>query len=270
MSGIKTLLHPYYLTNIFACLLYIIAKSTTWICRRMFSEEEVCEIDWMDQEILIFLGFVIVIKNRRWKPVQWTEYASNVFMFAKGANALLFFRKDVRLSVAYMIICLAFFFVAPEPKYKGPENITYFRGQALEEELMHNPRSVYVVEFFASWSTHCTHFSEVFSKISLGYDGEYLKFGKLDVGRYPVVAKKFNVDTSVTSKQLPTIILFENGKEKIRRPIIDKKQTVWTYVFKSENIIKDFNLNEYLDESKKKSKNKSKPENKVEQKSKTD
>ncbi len=42
---------------------------------------------------------------------------------------------------------------------------------------------------------------------------------------------RFNVDTSVSSKQLPTLILFVNGKEKMRKPVIDKKGTVWKYTF---------------------------------------
>ena len=35
----------------------------------------------------------------------------------------------------------------------------------------------------------------------------------------PFFASRFNIDDSVTSRQLPTLILFKNGKEEIRRPI---------------------------------------------------
>lgn len=249
-SFLSTLLHPYFFLNIFACSAYIASKNVLWICEKVYPQDDICQLDWRDQEILIFLCFIIAIKNRRWKPTMWTEYMSNVFMFTKCANFLLFCRKDYRFAVAYMIFCLGLFIVTPEPKYKGPENITYFRGQALEEELLMHPKNVYVVEFFASWSSPCTHFTSVFADLSLQYSDDYLKFGKLDIGRYPQIAKRFNIETSVTSKQLPTLILFVNGKEVLRKPFIDNKSTVWKYSFTKENILRDYSLNEHLQESK--------------------
>lgn len=42
---------------------------------------------------------------------------------------------------------------------------------------------------------------------------------------------RFKVDGSSWSKQLPTIITFENGKEKMRRPYVDYKGTVQKFFF---------------------------------------
>ena len=42
---------------------------------------------------------------------------------------------------------------------------------------------------------------------------------------------RYKVDGSSWSKQLPTIILFENGKEKMRRPYVDYKGTVQKFFF---------------------------------------
>ena len=39
-------------------------------------------------------------------------------------------------------------------------------------------------------------------------------------------SSRFNVSTSTWSKQLPTLILFENGKEVARRPFVDSKNRV--------------------------------------------
>lgn len=58
-----------------------------------------------------------------------------------------------------------------------------------------------------------------------------LKFGKLDVGRHPDVAAKYRINDSSKSKQLPTLILFKQGKEVDRRPYIDRNNKLVHFVF---------------------------------------
>jgi thioredoxin-like negative regulator of GroEL len=60
---------------------------------------------------------------------------------------------------------------------------------------------------------------------------ENLKFGKIDVGRYPDAAKKYNINDSSMSRQLPTVILFKNGKEVTRRPAADNRGKLIKFFF---------------------------------------
>ena len=91
----------------------------------------------------------------------------------------------------------------PEPTYKGPENITYFRANSLAEELARDTKVesvqlivdislslkvVWIVTFYAAWSPACINFTSVFSKLSADYGLPNLKFGKVDVGRYSSLA----------------------------------------------------------------------------------
>ncbi|XP_060579991.1 thioredoxin-related transmembrane protein 2-B-like [Ruditapes philippinarum] len=62
---------------------------------------------------------------------------------------------------------------------------------------------------------------------------------------------QYRVNTSSFSKQLPTLILFQDGKEKMRRPAMSGKGTVVKYVFTKQNIINDFELNEVYSQCKK-------------------
>nr|KAG5702311.1 hypothetical protein BaRGS_002978 [Batillaria attramentaria] len=82
------------------------------------------------------------------------------------------------------------------------------------------------------------------------YTLDNLRFGKIDVSRYPQVAEKFGIDTSTWSKQLPTVILFQEGKEKIRRPVSTKKTTL-KFIFTKEHVIRDLELNEIYGQCKK-------------------
>lgn len=65
---------------------------------------------------------------------------------------------------------------------------------------------------------------------------------------------RYKVSTSPLTKQLPTLILFQGGKEVMRRPQIDKKGRAVSWTFSEENVIREFNLNELFQRAKKLSK----------------
>ena len=154
----------------------------------------------------------------------------------------MFFKTNSSYGIIYAIICLVQMIVFPEPIYRGPEMVTYFRGPHLEEELQRDKRITWVITFFAAWSPPCVTFSSVFAELSNDYTLENLKFGKIDVSKFPDVGKKFNVDSGSFSKQLPTLILFKDGKEEMRKPFISPRGTIVRYSFIKESIIRDFEL----------------------------
>ena len=42
----------------------------------------------------------------------------------------------------------------------------------------------------------------------------------MDVGRYPEIAEQYHINTSALARQLPTVIMFQNGEEVGRVPAI--------------------------------------------------
>lgn len=50
-----------------------------------------------------------------------------------------------------------------------------------------------------------------------------MKFGEVNIMVMQDLAKKYTINTSSMSRQLPSLILFENGVEKIRFPPLDPK-----------------------------------------------
>lgn len=50
------------------------------------------------------------------------------------------------------------------------------------------------------------------------YSSDTLRFAKLDLARWPHVAKEHRIDMAGASPQLPTLIMFEKGKEIARIP----------------------------------------------------
>ncbi|MBN3299412.1 thioredoxin-related transmembrane protein 2-B [Amia ocellicauda] len=256
----RWLLKPYYVASVLLSVAFLLVRKTPGLCEHLASQREdgnSCDFDWREVEILMFLSAIVMMKNRRAITVE--QHLGNIFLFSKVANVILFFRLDIRLGLLYLTLCIVFLMTCKPPMYMGPEYIKYFSDKTIDEELQRDSRVTWIVEFFANWSPECQSFASVYADLSLKYNCAGLKFGKVDVGRYGEVSKKYKVSTSPLSKQLPSLVLFQDGRELMRRPQIDKKGRAVSWTFTEENIIREFNLNELYQKSKKLSKKKDEP-----------
>ena len=85
------------------------------------------------------------------------------------------------MGLVYLVAFLIQAMLLPEPTYKGPENIVYFRASGLEDELSCDPRVTWLVAFYAAWSPACLNLAPVFAKISAKYSLPNLKFGEFSL-----------------------------------------------------------------------------------------
>lgn len=145
------------------------------------------------------------------------------------------------LSNHYSFLVGALLF--PEPTYSGPDKVIYFRGvQGLDEELARDKKTTWVVAFYTVWNPACVTFAPIFANLSNKLHLDNLKFGKVDIGRYPDAGQKYHVSDSSLSKQLPTIIVFQDGKEVNRRPTVDSKGKLIKFTFTEDNVLSGFGL----------------------------
>lgn len=250
------LAHPYYWINLILCLSFVALRMIQPVCHYVFSQglhwkDEDCELDMRESEIFFFLLIVVMIRSRKTGASKsMVSYMASGFVYAKVANLILFFRADPRYGLVYLLLFTLQAMLLPEPTYKGPENIVYFRATGLEEEIKRDPRVTWLVAFYAAWSPSSINFSPIFSKISSDYGLPNLKFGKIDVGRYPDVAEKFHINTSALTRQLPTVIMFQEGKETGRVPAIVNGK-IQKFIFKEEDVVHIFDLNNLYSECKK-------------------
>lgn len=253
----KWLLKPYYVASIFMSVAFLAIRKTPGICDNLATQREdgnPCDFDWREVEILMFLSAIVMMKNRRAITVE--QHVGNIILFSKVANVILFFRLDIRMGLLYLTLCIVFLMTCKPPLYMGPEYIKYFSDKTIDDELDRDSRVTWIVEFYANWSPECQSFASVYADLSLKYNCAGLKFGKVDIGRYGEVSKKYKVSASPLSKQLPSLVLFQGGKEVMRRPQVDKKGRAVSWSFTEENIIREFNLNELYQKSKKLNKTK--------------
>jgi thioredoxin 1 len=68
-----------------------------------------------------------------------------------------------------------------------------------------NSKDIYLVDFWAEWCQPCKSIFSILEKISADYKG-VLRVGKLDVGKYPGIAVKFNI------LSMPNLLFFKDGR----------------------------------------------------------
>jgi hypothetical protein len=68
-KDLRLVVKPYYFINLLLSLTYVAAKKTPFLCNYLhpylFPNEEVCEFDGRETEILFFLIIVIMIRSRK-------------------------------------------------------------------------------------------------------------------------------------------------------------------------------------------------------------
>ena len=103
----------------------------------------------------------------------------------------------------------------------------------------------WLVEFFAPWAPQCLYLEPVIAELSLKYSFEHLRFGKLDVSRWPAMAKKYKISVrGENGNQLPSLIIFEKGKETGRIPHVYSDGKVASGKFRRHDIVTAFGLDE--------------------------
>ncbi|CAG8458484.1 1020_t:CDS:2 [Acaulospora colombiana] len=133
----------------------------------------------------------------------------------------------------------ALFIVLPQPTYRGstkiveltPEDLDNIQGNnfqvpkivELEDDEVKDKGKTkedryWVIFFYVTWSNVCRNFESTVAKASLKYTTSNIHFGKIDLETSPKLAEDYNISLSPTSLDLPTLILFKNGKENGRLP----------------------------------------------------
>ncbi len=89
------------------------------------------------------------------------------------------------------------------PKVEDHQNILTLTDKNFTQQLKNK---LVLVDFWAAWCGPCKMMAPVLNDVAAAIDdGKYV--GKVDVELYQSLAQKFNV------RSIPTLILFDNGKE---------------------------------------------------------
>ncbi|KAF9174420.1 Thioredoxin- transmembrane protein 2 [Mortierella sp. AD011] len=85
-----------------------------------------------------------------------------------------------------------------------------------------DPSHYWIIAFNATWSSPCRYFEAVLARCSLKYDKKNVHFAKIDMDLVPEgnqIAKRFKINLAATTLDLPTLILFKDGKSLKQLPL---------------------------------------------------
>lgn len=99
-----------------------------------------------------------------------------------------------------------------------PNDILHLTDSSFDNEIV-NSKSPAIVDFWASWCYPCKMVAPILEEIASDYSGK-IKVAKLDVDENMSTATRFNV------MNIPTLILFKDGKEKTRLVGVTPKEEI--------------------------------------------
>jgi thiol-disulfide isomerase/thioredoxin len=246
MSGsVARFLHGYYLANICIIVSYY-ATRNFFISKGDFSHSKfagVNELVTMERQSLSLLGIALSLKFLRRQSLD--GYFTDVFFFCKSVLAMLTWYIDYRWSIMYIFIYLCAAIAFPQPFYRGKMKIEELTPETFVEvvEGEKDTSVTWIIELYAHWSPQCLYLEPVIADISNNYGSNTVKFGKVDVSRWPSIAKKYRVNLNGLQDQLPTILRFRKGKEDGRIPQISEDgKKVYGGKFRKQDIIAAFEL----------------------------
>ncbi len=100
----------------------------------------------------------------------------------------------------------------------------------------------WIVMFHADWCESSVYLEPMFANLAEKYSGPKKRFARVDIVQHPDIVEDMNIDVSGTTKQLPTLALFSNGREISRLPAIDSHGKVVRARLDKHGVITHFAL----------------------------
>eukprot|EP00892_Ulva_mutabilis_P000194 jgi/Ulvmu1/10175/UM006_0131.1 len=215
-------LSTFYIINVLTLLLYCVPRA--WFAFHCAGDTAASakESTFAMRERQAFGLLALSLAFKLYRRRSWDEWLMVTFQFTKAVQIWLLYCMDPRFSVMFGLLYLVLYAMVWPPYYDGPRSY----GKPLVPDHFHSqvmpssgPSSGHWLVMFTAYSAFesiavLPLFDQLASEFS-GASGR-LRFGEVDIGSWRELAEHFKISTKGLDNQLPTLILFENGKE-VRR-----------------------------------------------------
>ena len=162
---------------------------------------------------------------RLWRRSTVDGFLADISFYLRTIPCFVLLSADYRLGLYLVLWNLVSFLLLPPGRYRGANEITPLTPTSLDSLAMNEAgKETWLVMLSAPWSAKSLQAQHTFSELSNEYSSESLKFGELEVSRWPKIAVKFDVNIESIPHQLPTFLLFKHGQLVKRLP---EKDDMW-------------------------------------------
>ncbi|KAL7685448.1 putative Thioredoxin domain-containing protein [Plasmopara halstedii] len=232
-------LAPYYICNGVMLLMYVPIRYHH-TSEALLQRENFLNLTLEQEIFLLALGSWLL--NYR-KKATVDGVIALFYMYGKIAILASLYYLDITLFGWYLVVCLVLFGAVGLPRYDGASNIVELNPATMEKLITKAVDSPsWLVFYYTDWSDSCVEHEPMLADLSLRYSSTSLQFGRVDVNKWPDLAVENQINVSTSSWQLPTLILFQSGKEMMRLPPIDENGKITKSVLDQASLIAAFKL----------------------------
>jgi Thioredoxin len=236
----KRFWNSYFISNGVLILVYIlmrffIAKPSNLIVTDEYLPRSLSS----NREVQVMCTGTIILFVKYIKSPTWESFLMNFFFFYKCCFIVLLYFSNVWAMIWYLLICLIVWMLFKMPlQITDNKFINITSVSQLESEVL-NSNKAWVILFYSPQSSESIETISLWCEMSLKYTNNSLKFGKVDVSESKFLAKKCAIDPSGFSRQIPSLILYSEGKELKRFPPVNSSGEVGMVInYKYKEIIK--------------------------------
>lgn len=207
---------PYYILNAVLIAAFV-------LFRLRDPPAELAALDPMGftKESQIYFSAAILFVTRALSAPTIDVYLASVLLFARVAILVVLFFMSPVLAAVFGGLFAFVGLVFPQPRATSPAAVAVLNRASFAERVTRNKhKTITVVWLHAPWSPRCTGLAPLLNRLVAAYDHPRLRWAKLDVSVWPDVAAGLDVSVAATSQQLPTVIVFAQGKELARLPTV--------------------------------------------------
>ena len=246
--SLKRFLSAHYVFNVIIILLYPLF----YIWAIEMKDEETVEkvVNWTKQATYM-TGLTLLLKLRRFETLD--KFIADCFLHVKSSILLLSFIMDRKVFWIFGSLYYFHYLLCQLREYSGASKAEHLNVASFERRVKigatkGEETKKWLVMFYAPWHPPCNQFDPTFAQLSLEFStaddkDSGLTFAKFDLSRWPGGAIDHGIDLTGNSKQLPTLILFDNGGEIERMPRCTKQGVIENrVVFSRANVCERFGL----------------------------
>ncbi|GBG00338.1 hypothetical protein Rsub_13070 [Raphidocelis subcapitata] len=175
------------------------------------------ELRQWEKQVLLALAAIVTFKL--WRRRSWDHAAAQVFTYAKLVLALLVFVISPGLLAWYCLAFWAVYALLPQPiiDLAASGSVTALTPTTLKEASLATD-AAWMVFFYTQSHGTSVAAAPVFLQVADEFASSKLRFGTFDVCVFPRAAMEAKLNTNTWSNQLPTVVLYEKGREWARLP----------------------------------------------------